>query len=155
MRAINGWEHISITGPGPINTGMLKGLDPPVTVITCTNTQRGKCYHAVLRCQVQWGSEMQNVLKDKAHTFFMVNKATLLLWYDNEHSSSCVLSWACNHGHIYDPHLARWNRFSSALQDAYLSLKNIVCYLKVQISAKRRPHSVSSRFPVDTWCTSW
>lgn len=53
MRAINGWEHISITGTGPINIGMLKGLDPPVTVTTCTNTQRGKRYHAVLRCQVR------------------------------------------------------------------------------------------------------
>lgn len=41
MRAINGWEHICITGTGPVNTGMLKGLDPPVTVTTCTNTQRG------------------------------------------------------------------------------------------------------------------
>lgn len=50
--------------------------------------RKSKWHHAGRQCQVRWDSEMQNALTDKAHAFFMANKAAWLPRYDNEHSRS-------------------------------------------------------------------
>lgn len=89
--------------------------DPPVTVTTHTQgRQMPSCCREMPGKMRLWNV---NVLEDKAHAFFMVNTAASLLWYDNERLSSRVLSYACDNRHKCTPHLARWNRFSSALQE--------------------------------------
>lgn len=92
--------------------------DPPVRVTTHTHKhtkrQMPSCCREMPGKMRLWNA---NVLGDKAHTFFMLNTAASLLWYDNERLSSRVLSWACDHRHKCTPHLAHWNRFSSALQE--------------------------------------